>query len=104
MGKPQCHLVCDLVKDNRGGWGMESEPGECLPFTGMKAKSISPNSPILGMEDRPTLRRTLQSERETEQGGAEKSGRPDPTWRFGGSWAVRVAEGGLCFILVKPRG
>ena len=49
---------------------MESEPGECLPFTGMKAKSISPNSPILGMEGRPTLRRTLQSERETEQGGA----------------------------------
>ena len=31
---------------------MESEPGECLPFTGMKAKSISPNSPILGREGR----------------------------------------------------
>ena len=38
------------------------------------------------------------------QSRAEKSGRPDPMWCFGRSWAVRVAGGGLCFILVKPRG
>lgn len=37
------HSVISYVTLSRTtgeGWGMESEPGECLPFTGMKAKSI----------------------------------------------------------------
>ena len=80
--------------------GLESEPGDCLPFAGMKAESIAPNSSIPGMEGRRenhTLQDSEVRKRDRIAGRGRETGRPDPTWGSGGGWGGGWPEGDSAF-------